>query len=245
MIVTRLAWIAQRLVSSKRPTRYALPPPEGEDRRRSGGFLEVAAISRTRRWNGSLRISSPCFLVAADRGARRARAVAVRLHDAAHLASPPASALPLGAALAALLARRLVAGGRRGLLGAGHICGVESGRAGCAATEQLQIGHGLNLASSSRLAQPECEDGRRPPSFRMLPPIYGFSPFDPSLELRALCGSRLPLAAALPGGGHGGADAACERAILVHAAYDITASGRDLHAAAAQPCAPADASEFE
>ena len=71
---------------------------------------------------------------------------------------------------------------------------------------------------------------------------YGFdSPFDlPSLELRALCGG-LELRRA--GGQLYWADgvtpealtAACERAILVHAAYDIAASGRDLHAAAAIP----------
>ncbi|KAF8733140.1 hypothetical protein HU200_015513 [Digitaria exilis] len=41
MMVTRLAWMAQRLVSSKSPTRYA-----------------SAASCRTRRWNGSLRMSS-------------------------------------------------------------------------------------------------------------------------------------------------------------------------------------------
>ena len=65
---------------------------------------------------------------------------------------------------------------------------------------------------------------------------YGFdSPFDlPSLELRALCGG-LELRRA--GGQLYWADGvaaealkhACERAILVHAAYDIAASGRDLH----------------
>ena len=84
---------------------------------------------------------------------------------------------------------------------------------------------------------------------------YGFdSPFDlPSLELRALCGNSLRLEATgspqlywADGVAAEALTAACERAILVHAAYDVAASGRDLHAAAAHPCArPADASEFE
>ncbi|PNH03640.1 hypothetical protein TSOC_010279 [Tetrabaena socialis] len=43
MMVTRLAWMAHRLVSSKRPTR---------------SVLKSWAISRTRRWKGSLRMSS-------------------------------------------------------------------------------------------------------------------------------------------------------------------------------------------
>ena len=60
MIVTRLAWIAQRLVSSKSETRYdseaswsarmAVPWKRRSD-------LKSWAISRTRRWNGSLRMS--------------------------------------------------------------------------------------------------------------------------------------------------------------------------------------------
>ncbi|KAF8662187.1 hypothetical protein HU200_056384 [Digitaria exilis] len=51
MMVTRLAWMAQRLVSSKRPTSTAWLW-----KRRS--VLKSWAISRTRRWKGSLRIRS-------------------------------------------------------------------------------------------------------------------------------------------------------------------------------------------
>ncbi|CAL9058230.1 unnamed protein product [Musa banksii] len=61
MIVTRLAWMAQRLVSSKRPTRYASAASCSAAtaelwKRRS--VLKSWAISRTRRWNGSFRMSS-------------------------------------------------------------------------------------------------------------------------------------------------------------------------------------------
>uniref|UniRef100_A0A8R7QW43 Secreted protein n=1 Tax=Triticum urartu TaxID=4572 RepID=A0A8R7QW43_TRIUA len=61
MMVTRLAWMAQRLVSSKRPTRYASAASWSAStawlwNRRS--VLKSWAISRTRRWNGSLRMSS-------------------------------------------------------------------------------------------------------------------------------------------------------------------------------------------
>ena len=61
MMVTRLAWMAHRLVSSKRPTRYASDASCSarmacDWKRRS--VLKSCAISRTRRWNGSLRISS-------------------------------------------------------------------------------------------------------------------------------------------------------------------------------------------
>merc|ERR1719486_1677760 len=61
MMVTRFAWIAQRLVSSKRPTRYASDASCRATtaelwKRRS--VLKSCAISRTRRWNGSLRMSS-------------------------------------------------------------------------------------------------------------------------------------------------------------------------------------------
>ncbi|CAA6675081.1 unnamed protein product [Spirodela intermedia] len=51
MIVTRLAWIAQRFVSSKSPTRYASAASWRAD-------TASCAISLTRRWNGSFRISS-------------------------------------------------------------------------------------------------------------------------------------------------------------------------------------------
>ncbi|OQU75745.1 hypothetical protein SORBI_3010G021401 [Sorghum bicolor] len=51
MMVTRLAWMAQRLVSSKRPTSTAWLW-----NRRS--VLKSWAISRTRRWKGSFRIRS-------------------------------------------------------------------------------------------------------------------------------------------------------------------------------------------
>ena len=61
MIVTRLAWIAHKLVSSKRPTRYASDASwsarTAEDWNRKS-VLKSCAISRTRRWNGSLRIKS-------------------------------------------------------------------------------------------------------------------------------------------------------------------------------------------
>ncbi|XBH97546.1 hypothetical protein VPH35_127201 [Triticum aestivum] len=61
MMVTRLAWMAQRLVSSKRPTRYASAASwsaeTAEDWKRRS-VLKSWAISRTRRWKGSLRMSS-------------------------------------------------------------------------------------------------------------------------------------------------------------------------------------------
>ena len=61
MMVTRLAWIAHRLVSSKRPTRYASEAScratTADDWKRRS-VLKSWAISRTRRWNGSLRIRS-------------------------------------------------------------------------------------------------------------------------------------------------------------------------------------------
>ena len=61
MIVTRLAWMAHKLVSSKSPTRYASAASCSarmacDWKRRS--VLKSCAISRTRRWNGSLRMSS-------------------------------------------------------------------------------------------------------------------------------------------------------------------------------------------
>ena len=61
MIVTRFAWIAHKLVSSKRPTRYASDaswraPMAALWKRRS--VLKSCAISRTSRWNGSFLISS-------------------------------------------------------------------------------------------------------------------------------------------------------------------------------------------
>ena len=61
MIVTRLAWIAHRFVSSKRPTRYASDASWSariawDWNRRS--VLKSWAISRTSLWNGSLRMSS-------------------------------------------------------------------------------------------------------------------------------------------------------------------------------------------
>ena len=61
MMVTRLAWMAHKLVSSKRPTRYASDASWSANtavlwNRKS--VLKSCAISRTRRWNGSLRIKS-------------------------------------------------------------------------------------------------------------------------------------------------------------------------------------------
>ncbi|CAN1166113.1 hypothetical protein LINPERPRIM_LOCUS34114 [Linum perenne] len=61
MIVTLLAWIAQRLVSSKSPTRYASAASwraETAELWNLRSVLKSWAISRTRRWKGSLRIKS-------------------------------------------------------------------------------------------------------------------------------------------------------------------------------------------
>jgi len=60
MIVTRLAWIAHKLVSSKRPTRYASDASwrarmAVDWNRRS--VLKSCAISLTNLWNGSFRMS--------------------------------------------------------------------------------------------------------------------------------------------------------------------------------------------
>ena len=61
MMVTRLAWMAARLVSSNRPTRYA---SDASWRARTAldwkrrSVLKSCAISRTRRWKGSFRIRS-------------------------------------------------------------------------------------------------------------------------------------------------------------------------------------------
>ena len=61
MMVTRLAWIAQRLVSSKRPTRYASEAScraiTAEDWNLKS-VLKSWAISRTSLWKGNLRIRS-------------------------------------------------------------------------------------------------------------------------------------------------------------------------------------------
>jgi hypothetical protein len=61
MMVTLLAWMAQRLVSSKRPTRYAsaasCSAATAEDWNRRS-VLKSCAISRTSRWKGSFRMSS-------------------------------------------------------------------------------------------------------------------------------------------------------------------------------------------
>ena len=74
MMVTRLAWMAHKLVSSKRPTRYASDASwsasTAVDWKRKS-VLKSCAISRTRRWNGSLRIKSSVdfwYLLRADRG---------------------------------------------------------------------------------------------------------------------------------------------------------------------------------
>ncbi|KAL7083543.1 hypothetical protein ACP275_14G170500 [Erythranthe tilingii] len=61
IMVTLLAWMAQRLVSSKSPTRYASAASCSAAtaelwKRRS--VLKSCAISRTSLWNGSLRIRS-------------------------------------------------------------------------------------------------------------------------------------------------------------------------------------------
>merc|ERR1712224_951651 len=60
-MVTRLAWMAQRLVSSKSPTREASEASwraiTAEDWKRRS-VLKSWAISLTRRWNGSLRMRS-------------------------------------------------------------------------------------------------------------------------------------------------------------------------------------------
>merc|ERR1740117_1467918 len=61
MMVTRLAWIAQRLVSSKRPTMQA---SEASWRARTAELwkrrscLKAEAMSRTSLWKGSLRMRS-------------------------------------------------------------------------------------------------------------------------------------------------------------------------------------------
>merc|ERR1719281_2301920 len=61
MMVTRLAWMAHRFVSSKSPTRYASDASwraiTAEDWKRRS-VLKSWAISLTRRWNGSLRMRS-------------------------------------------------------------------------------------------------------------------------------------------------------------------------------------------
>ena len=61
MMVTRLAWMAHKLVSSKRPTKYAseasCKAKIAVDWKRKS-VLKSWAISRTKRWNGSLRIKS-------------------------------------------------------------------------------------------------------------------------------------------------------------------------------------------
>ena len=60
MMVTRLAWIAHKLVSSKRPTKYA---SDASCNARIAepwnlkSVLKSCAISRTNLWNGSLRIN--------------------------------------------------------------------------------------------------------------------------------------------------------------------------------------------
>jgi hypothetical protein len=59
MIVTRLAWIAHKLVSSNRPTKYASADSwsaKTADPWKRKSLLKSCAISRTRRWNGNLRI---------------------------------------------------------------------------------------------------------------------------------------------------------------------------------------------
>src|SRR5438105_274911 len=61
MIVTLLAWMAQRLVSSKRPTKY---DSDASWRARTAddwnlrSFLNSEAISLTSLWNGSFLIRS-------------------------------------------------------------------------------------------------------------------------------------------------------------------------------------------
>ena len=61
MIVTRLAWIAHKFVSSNNPVKYASDAScnasTAEDWNRKS-VLKSCAISRTRRWNGSLRINN-------------------------------------------------------------------------------------------------------------------------------------------------------------------------------------------
>merc|ERR1712083_335659 len=69
MMVTRLAWMAQRLVSSKRPTMYASAASwsasTAEDWKRRS-FLNSEAISRTSLWKGSLRMELSGLLEASD-----------------------------------------------------------------------------------------------------------------------------------------------------------------------------------
>ena len=58
-MVTRLAWMAHKLVSSNRPTRYASADSwraKTADPWKRRSDLKSWAISRTNRWNGSLRI---------------------------------------------------------------------------------------------------------------------------------------------------------------------------------------------
>jgi len=61
MMVTLLAWIAHKLVSSKRPTKYASLASwraATAELWNLKSVLKSWAISRTKRWKGSLRIKS-------------------------------------------------------------------------------------------------------------------------------------------------------------------------------------------
>ena len=61
MIVTLLAWIAHKLVSSNKPTKYASDAScnakTAEDWNRKS-VLKSCAISLTKRWNGNFRMSN-------------------------------------------------------------------------------------------------------------------------------------------------------------------------------------------
>ena len=61
MIVTLLAWIAHKLVSSNKPTKYAsdasCKAKTAEDWNRKS-VLKSWAISLTKRWNGNFRMSN-------------------------------------------------------------------------------------------------------------------------------------------------------------------------------------------
>merc|ERR1719341_912143 len=82
MMVTLFAWMAQRLVSSKRPTRYASLASWRAITAELWNLRSVLkswAISRTRRWNGSLRMSSRLLVPPDLTESNCARPVAVRL----------------------------------------------------------------------------------------------------------------------------------------------------------------------
>merc|ERR1719164_197518 len=122
MIVTRLAWIAHRLVSSKRPTKGRLGRLlQREDRRALEAQVRLEVLRDLAHEALERQLADEelgALLVLADLAQRdRARAVAVRLLDAARRRRRLARGLGRE-----LLARGLAAGRlARGLLRAGHL----------------------------------------------------------------------------------------------------------------------------